>query len=222
MKRLIIVLSIACVLSQWAVLQMVGEKRVDDQKNHTLSLSITIDNQKSCSGDADVYSEVLDFTTRYANDTDSQVTVYLGTDVATHIFVAYTPKDLKAGKYEAENKSDVFPAPGDRYLLGQNPKDEHPKLIQPGQTVDGKSSTAVVVRKVESARIPGTVTAGKHFLQIRMLVKISQNVAAGKVEGIQQRGKADYRWTSVLSDPVEVEIPAKPELQACTGESARH
>jgi hypothetical protein len=216
----LILLLIACSVPGSVPSEPPGQKSPENAEGAGLKLNIVIEGQESCSGDDEAYSEVLHMIARYTNKTETPVTVFPGSDVATEIFVARTTKDLKAGRFESEARRHVFPANGDRYLVGQNPKDQRPTVVQPGQSVEGKNTATVSVRKLESANVPGTIVAGgKHALQIGMLLKILANSNPDKEKGVHRKQQREYRWVFVRSEPVEVDIPAKPELRDC---SPRH
>lgn len=215
--RYAILLLITLVTIGWCDAE-ISNASSKNSKNIGLKLNITIEKEKSCRADDSAYSEVLELTTRYTNEGSVPRTIFLGSDVATEVFVARTVEDLKSGRYETQNKADVFPSDGNRFLLGEDPKTERPRFLKPGHSVDGKNTTAVAVRKDESARIPGTIAAGKHLLQIGMLLRVAPDSGA-KEEGHRKQG---YHWISVLSDPVALTISDKPDLQDCTADSGNN
>ena len=204
----VIIALVASVSSGWA--------QPDSSKTVELALHSKVASHKSCVGDADVYSEVLDLVTYYTNMGHSPVSLFLGSGVATRIRISKTIDDLKAGKLEVEFNGDVFPKDGNSQLLGQNPKLlNDSREILPGETVEDNNSAAILVRRLRSSRIPGTVAAGIYFLEMHMLVKIAE--LPSKVDS--ERRKPHHpkeRWVSVVSDPIEIEIPNSPELINCS------
>jgi hypothetical protein len=182
--------------------------------NAGLKLNITIENTKACSGDTEVYSNLLLLNARYTNDTDVPKAIFLQSGVPTQVLVARTEEDLKEQRYEVKNNLHVYPANGGAFLLGSNPQGDHATTIQPGQSVNARSRTAIAVRRVASSRISGTVAAGEHVLQIGMLLKISIPTTSRKQ--LSRARTAKYRWISVLSDSVPLTIHKAPELQDCS------
>jgi len=190
-----------------------GQQPVD-AKTLGLQLTVAISDEKFCAGDADIYTEVFDLATRYTNTGTNKLTVFTGTDVPARVFVARTAEDLKAAKYEAELNGESFPMDGGRYMLGSDLKKERSAALEPGESVVSKTSIAVLVRRLESANIPGTVASGEHFLQVQMQTKVSQGDTGNQI-GPRRRQPPSFQWVSIRSETVQFEAPLSPALQHC-------
>jgi hypothetical protein len=190
------------------------DRRTLDGTAVGLQLTASITGERFCSGDADVYTEALDLAGRYTNMGKKKLTVLTGTDVPATVLVARTAEDLKAAKYEALINWDSFPMGGGRYLLGSNPKSEKSASLEPGQSVTSMISTAVLVQRPGTIKVPGTVATGEHNLEIRMQIRVRQGKSGTEIaRGGEQI--PSFRWVSVLSDPITFEVPASPTLQDC-------
>jgi len=182
-----------------------------------LRLTMTIVSQKSCESSADQYSEVLEISTRYSNQRKVPMGLWIGSDVPTLIRVARTVEEIKSGKYEVEGNGDVLPAGANgRYLLGEKVAGERLVALKPGQTVLGRNSIGIPVRKPNASTVQGTISTGIHFLQAGMLVRISGQDVRNQKESGSKNEVENFQWISVLSEPLQFEVRAEPLLQDCS------
>jgi hypothetical protein len=180
-----------------------------------LDLHIAINSRNFCSADDEVYTEVFNLILRYTNKGKSTVTVFIGTDIAEATQVALTIQGMKTGKYESEIGGALLPMDGGRYMFGSDPDTERSVSLVPGQSVVVKHPVGVVVSKSESAKVPGTITSGKHLLQVLMMIKVSDG-SKNKVTADSMNQHPEFRWVKVPSQPVEFAVPVNPDLTDCS------
>ena len=182
-----------------------------------ITLKVAVTKQEACAGDSNVYTEVLTLTTHYMNTSDRPIYLFEGTQTNVGILIAKTPADLAAGNYEARSQSDVFPANGEQYLLGQNPIVGRTRaLLSPGRSLRGSSTAAIVVSKPGRKSAAGTIDPGEHWVIFEMLVK-SQDPRTSS--GTPKQGAP--QWITVLSAPTRVQIPSTPLLRGCSVKSGK-
>jgi hypothetical protein len=88
------------------------DQQVVDGKTLGLQLTIAISGEKFCSGDADVYTDVLNLATLYANQGKTPLRIFLGTDFAPRVLVARSEEDLRASNFESGQNGDYYPMDG--------------------------------------------------------------------------------------------------------------
>jgi hypothetical protein len=168
--------------------------------------------QRFCYGDAETYSQLLDFDAVYTNRGTFGLRLYLGNEVPVGMVVAKTADDLKNRRLETEQHWTVYPAPGGRSMVGVDPKNERSVDLKPGESTVSRSSAALVVRSVPY-NIPGTLAPGGHFFQVQMLLKVSRAVSS-PVRGKQQQS-SQFQWLTIQSGPVQIDVPRGPQIDQC-------
>lgn len=174
-------------------------------------LMVKIERQKFCSGDSETYTAALDLNTTYLNVSSSALTIFLGTDVPSQILISRSLNDLRRGNYETRLDLESYPMNGGQYMLGSNPKKERRVRLAPHQSTNGYTSIGVVIRKLASVQIPGTIPEGTHYMQVLMNVKVSPTNRPS-----HRKSSAQYRWIPVKSQPIRFRVPANPALKTCS------
>ena len=100
-------------------------------------------------------------------------------------------------------------------MLGSDPQNERSVVLAPGQSVDGRQTSGVLVSKSDSTKVPGIIAtgSGKHFLQIVTHLKVSERSSR---RGQKEHQQATFHWATVNSQVIEFEVPRNPPLQDCT------
>jgi len=223
--RVILLIFVAC-----AFLAIAQGNPAQEPEKTALELKIAIESTQFCQVgpvfhgstlvaevDKDTYGENFKLATRYTNKGETPVTIFVGSDAVAVTRVARSVEDMSAGRYEFEyNEGPLFG--GDGKILGEDLKREHPKVLAPGESVDGESGAVVFVGRSELVKLPKTVTSGKHFLRVEALVRVPDKDTADQ----QKRGQGQeekFHWISVPSQVIPFEVPVNPKLEDCSPKS---
>jgi len=211
-------------ISLLAIIELVGAaslscfgQKSQDNPSYGLRVRIALLGEKFCYGTDEIDTQMLDLSMRFANAGKSPITIILGTYSAPLVLIARSEDDLKAGKYEVDMEGDFLTSEDGRYLLSPRPQKERPVLLRPGESVEDheNSEIGVFVRKPSASRIPGgTITSGKHFIQVGILIRVVQGDK--KKLAARPAGQSEkYVWASVKSQAVSFETPQKITVQDC-------
>lgn len=159
--------------------------------------------QKSCVGDGEIYSEFLKFDIRYVNTSNVSYDLFLNGDGPIETMVARTLGDLRIRKLEADWSPYIIPP-----LHDSNERTVH---LAPGGAAESRLPVGLFVSV--GARVPGTLTAGSYFVQVRIQVGASKSPIAR----VKQTSKpAKPKSVLIESNAIRVEVPANPNLAECS------
>jgi hypothetical protein len=163
-------------------------------------------NPRFCQGDAEVYSQVNRVNLHFRNVGKIPHVVSLRPDTPINVLVAKSEIDLQNGLFEVEWYPTTYPSA--RPIDGTEANShKEPVIIAPGGTFDTSLPIALIVNTT-SRDLPGTIRAGRHFLQLKLTVQISalrrNRSQASRPESL-----------TLLSNPVQVEIASPPALEDC-------
>jgi hypothetical protein len=158
-----------------------------------------------CAADSQIYSAELTLTAEYSNVSGQPVSVVTGSELADRVTVAATEADLTSKQSELQMDLESYPADArGTTLLGENLKRERAITVAPHGTLQSTLHISIPVRRT-TENIPGALAPGRHVLVVGIRIRTANG----------PNPKSTSRWLSVTSQPVPIDLPSNPNVQAC-------
>jgi hypothetical protein len=187
------------------VLWMAGSILLNGQaSNESLQLLVTVTGTQYCYVDTATFAESLSFQSSFKNQTNHVFRALTNSDTATGIRIAETKEKLAAGDYEQSLYFDSYVSDSAGNLVGENSASEQEVPLIPSGQMISKFGATILVQSSHASKIPGAISPGKHAAQVKVAVKV-------------RKGKKQFLWIAVWSQPFEIDIPQAPKVEHCSG-----
>ncbi|HEU4511118.1 MAG TPA: hypothetical protein VFR78_22995 [Pyrinomonadaceae bacterium] len=176
-----------------------------------LQLTTDITDAKFCSSD---YLR-LQLRLRYFNSGDQPVILYRESNTIMTYFISKTISDADAEKHEQKYSPMQSPVSAPEFRDGEAPDEETFVILEPSASYEVTTNAHLPFIFNGKDKDPDLLRPGRHVLQIRVQTwPAAQNVGAKLRDRWRGHG---HLWTqSLISRPVEFNIPKHPSVVGCS------
>jgi len=181
--------------------------------NYSLKLTTSLLSQKLCLGDGEVSTLQTRLRLHYSNAGQRPIILYKRSNEGASIIVSRTAVDADASRHELNLSPTILRSREPR--LTETQRLDHSFIIMPqGSSFDTETEVAIPFAANDQSTPAGTIKAGEHVLQIRVITwPGSIDLAETLGKRWKQRG---YLWHEVVqSEPMPFRIEQQAKLEDC-------